>query len=247
MKMLIDIGNSRTKWAVTSGEKLLQQAFFNDQLADYIWPEEVVGEVDKIYLASVASKQYTRSLIKQLWQHFDVEIVQIDSSSKHPDFENGYQAQEQLGVDRWLGVIGARQLVNQGDLIVVDAGTAVNIEWLDLNNIYQGGVIVPGLKLMHQALVGNAAGIDSERDLPKTLVGKNTLECVSSGVVNGVVGAIERVVRELAQQIDRPVTVILAGGATQVLLPWLGELQSKYDCKIQAELVLHGLLSISER
>jgi len=57
-------------------------------------------------------------------------------------------AVEQLGVDRWLAVIGARSLVREGALVCVDIGTAATVDYLDIDNVFQGGVIIPGPKLM---------------------------------------------------------------------------------------------------
>ena len=143
-------------------------------------------------------------------------------------------------MDRWVAAIGARVVIPAGHVIIVDAGTAVTIDWLSDDNIYEGGVILPGLSLMHASLNSKTAGIKSIYTQADKIIGRTTEECVNSGVSYGLIGGVERVIEEMMLKIPEPATILLTGGSASILMA-----MSKLEMSLQENLVLLGVAKVS--
>lgn len=251
IRLLFDVGNTRVKWAWHDGQRLLDPDacaldVFN---ADAVF---AVRDIDEAWVASMDKTAVYQDLVKVFDQRFansSINLTTVDVTIKACGIENTYLNIDRLGVDRWLSVIGARSLIPHGDIIVVDAGTAINIECLDANNVYQGGAILPGFRLMHDSLVGRVPAIQSNVTETLPSIGKNTEQCVNFGVGYGVAGAVERVVEEMqafllaenGQQL-MPVRALLSGGNA-----WSLEKRMKLSVKTERidNLVLFGLLEVA--
>lgn len=251
MRLLFDVGNTRVKWAWHDGQRWLEPdacalEVFN---ADAVF---AIRDIDEVWVASMDKTGVYQALVSMFDQRFSsssTKLSTVDVSTKACGIENTYHNIDRLGVDRWLSVIGARSLIPHGDIIVVDAGTAINIECLDANNVYQGGAILPGFRLMHDSLVGRVAAIQSNVTETLPSIGKNTEQCLNFGVGYGVAGAVERVVDEmqnflLAQNGEQsaPVRALLTGGNA-----WSLEKRMVLSVKTERidNLVLFGLLEIA--
>lgn len=251
MRLLFDIGNTRIKWVLEQqGDLIASDSCNNDELESVDLPD--VTALDSVWVSCVGQRSVLQRLQTKVEKTYQCAIHQAQVAASACGIENAYHAQDKLGVDRWLAVIGARSMVAAGDLIVIDAGTAVNIEWLSANNIYQGGVILPGAEIMHRALVGRTAGIDSVRSTVESVVGKTTMECVNSGVNYGLAGAVERIVSEMQHVIvsetsagqppteGLPARVLVTGGDAPLLLA-----NTSLSTQPVANLVLHGLAQVA--
>ena len=156
---------------------------------------------------------------------------------------NNYADLERLGVDRWVAALGARSLVPHGALIVIDAGTAVTIDLVSTDNSFEGGAILPGFAIMHDALTGRTAGIESNRQPVTSAIGKNTRDCVNSGIQYGLIGAIERLVCEIAASVDgRAPRLLITGGDAQTIVA-----NSKLEVELQSDIMFHGLMLLSQK
>jgi type III pantothenate kinase len=121
---------------------------------------------------------------------------------------------ESVGADRALNVIAAHA-AQEGDLIVIDFGTATTFDVVDYSGAYKGGIIAPGINLSLDALVSAAAklpriAIAAPSD--ESVVGRTTETQMLIGVYWGYVAMIEGLVARLKAEIGRPVTVIATGG-----------------------------------
>ena len=246
--LLVDVGNSAVKSALVDDSDvitLLDSVVYpcpqgTDLKASLTLLWKDVLKVEQVFLANVGRDELADVVIavaKQLWGA-SVTLVKVTRSAC--DVRNRYSVIEQLGVDRWLAVIGARHSHVEQNIIVVDIGTAINVELLSANE-YQGGVILPGLSLMHDALVGRAYGISSLIDYPQQIIGKSTRQCVNSGVYFGLAGAIDRVIGEMQQVLSVRAKVILCGGGADVLVDLL-----KVDVEIDMNLIFRGLLEVAK-
>jgi len=168
----------------------------------------------------------------------------VSASAAACGVRNGYATPGQLGADRWASLVAARQrAVAAGPpvapMVVVNAGTAVTIDALAADGTFRGGVILPGLRLMLQALADNTAAL-------KTAPGRyqefptNTADALYSGAVQAVCGAIGETQRRMCAE-DAPVRCLLAGGAADVIAPHLGG-----DVEIVENLVLEGVLALAQ-
>lgn len=242
-KLLFDVGNSRIKWAYSAqGEFVTTGSLPARDISPSILKRKF-GEQsppNSIWISNVGSSE----VLDQLNQWFNSEMdltPTIVKVSKHScGIDNHYQSQDTLGVDRWLAAIGARSVVDQGHVIIVDAGTAVTIDWLSDSNQYEGGAIVPGVELMHDALTSRTAGVKSKFSWTQQILGGSTVECVNSGISFALVGAIERIVSQLTKQIAAPVSMILTGGNAEPVSQ-----RSDLAFIIENELVLLGVANVS--
>lgn len=243
MNLLFDIGNTRLKWAYYSDDGIHSSASLMAVDVDFLELKKVFNNLpqpDSIWVSNVGSEHILRLVVDSCCAVFELEPHVIKVSATCCGIDNNYQTQNTLGVDRWIAAIGARVVVAQGHVIVIDAGTAVTIDWLSTQNNFEGGVILPGFSLMHAALVHNTAGIQSEYFGTQKVIGRTTEECVNSGVAYGLIGAIERIVNEMQQSIGEPTTVILTGGSAATI-----EAMANLDMIVQHDLVLLGVAKAS--
>lgn len=147
-------------------------------------------------------------------------------------------------------IVGPDRLVNTvagfdrhgGDLIVVDFGTATTFDVVDQDGAYIGGVISPGVNLSLQALWSAAAALPHvDVSYPATVIGKNTVACMQSGVYWGYIGLVEGICRQIRLEHPRPMKVIGTGG-----LASLFQLGTEIFDAIEDDLTIHGLVLINE-
>lgn len=248
--LLVDIGNTRLKWSLREHRKVLSSGAINGNAiigqplsADFAAALRHLPPAGKVWISCVGQAtvlDWLLNLCREELAHGQINIAEVTEFSA--GIHNDYADPKRLGVDRWLAAIGARSHEPSGDLIVVDAGTAVTVDWLSAANVYQGGAILPGAALMHDVLVGQTVGIKSAYQPTKQIVGKNTSECVNSGVGYGLVGAIERVINEMQKYINQPTKVLLAGGAANSLVGFMAT-----PARVYPDLVLAGLQVLAEQ
>jgi len=145
---------------------------------------------------------------------------------------------EKVGVDRLLAALAAYRQV-KGACIVVDAGTAVTIDAVSADGVFQGGAIFPGLDLMARALADGTARLP-EVSMPTEApaVGKNTREAIAAGVLRGAAGAVAALIEGMRKTVGRRAPVLLTGGDAPRLVPYLPS-----DCRdVVPNLVLEGLV-----
>jgi type III pantothenate kinase len=245
MKLLIDVGNSRLKWALgesdqlTIGEPLESQpSTLAAKLARY-WRD--IPEPQAILVAHVGSGE-TGSILRQwLANRWPAPIRFVRSQRVAEGVVNGYSDPGRLGVDRWLALVAARQL-QPGPLCVVSAGTAITVDLLDRHGYHHGGLIAPGLGAMYSGLgVLESLGPVAERY--EGFFGRDTDAAVSSGVLHATTGLVESALRQarVLLQGEEPELFLTGGDATK--------LSAHLDAphRLVPHLVLQGLHLIAER
>uniref|UniRef100_A0A486XQF5 Type III pantothenate kinase n=1 Tax=Rheinheimera sp. BAL341 TaxID=1708203 RepID=A0A486XQF5_9GAMM len=225
MYLLLDIGNTREKAAlVKMGKVTALPQLAPDNLAKL--------PIKAVYFASVASQEKV-AIIKQLLGLDHLPWRQVYSDSQAYGVRNSYQQPQTLGVDRWLAMLGAQLLFPAADLLIVDAGTAVTIDWLNSAGQHEGGWIIPGLKLQQQAVVKNTAKVfNSEMFNGRLEPGTDTVTGLQNGCLAAVLGAIR-----LAWQQNTATKLILTGGDSKVLKAHLSDL----PMVVEPLLIFHGL------
>ncbi|NNC98677.1 MAG: type III pantothenate kinase [Gammaproteobacteria bacterium] len=243
MVLLFDIGNTRLKWALCNAGQIVESGVHDSaqicrqNLTD--WLAEL-PKPQSIWISCVGKDAQSEFLSAWLLTHFALQAVVVGVTDSACGIRNGYLDHERLGVDRWLAAIGARTLVSSGDVIVVDAGTAITIDWLSRDNVYEGGVILPGANLVHDVLEGQTAGIAASQADTDNIIGKTTGECVNSGIIYGLAGAVERIVNEMQKTIQQPASIVLTGGGADML--WS---KVNLPAVVEQNLVFIGLLEIA--
>jgi type III pantothenate kinase len=149
-----------------------------------------------------------------------------------------------VGADRVLNAIAAHELY-EGDLIVVDFGTAATFDVVDYGGAYKGGIIAPGINLSLDALVSAAAKLPRiaiEAPEGKSVIGRTTEEQMHIGIYWGYVAMIEGLVARLKAEIGRPVKVVATGG----LATLFAEHTDLFDA-IEGDLTIQGLAMLYGR
>ncbi|MCW2391214.1 type III pantothenate kinase [Sphingobium sp. B1D7B] len=150
-----------------------------------------------------------------------------------------------LGADRALNAVAAHDAY-EGDLIVIDFGTATTFDYIDYTGAYKGGIIAPGINLSLDALVNNAAklpriAIESPRN-NDSVIGRTTEDQMLIGVFWGYVAMMEGLVMRMRKEIGRPATVLATGG-----LAILFDQKTDLFDAIVPDLTLTGLALLYER
>jgi type III pantothenate kinase len=228
MDLLIDIGNSRLKWATHDQSGVDRKWYFAEPIVhagDYhaciatLWGD--LPQPERVALCSVAASEAACSVIDRVESLWGLGVQQLANADSTYDIISNYAFGE-LGVDRWLAVIGARNLL-EGDLLIADFGSAVNIEFLASDNRYLGGMILPGRSLMHHSLVGGTAMEVTELAPFNGQLGESTQAAISSGVLSALTGALDKAMQFAEKQHKREWRVIITGGDASMLAPYLSD------------------------
>ncbi len=215
-RLLLDAGNTRLKWARVEGGQWHEQGSLDYSDLSALAP--LLERGDACFIASVARAQHENQ-IDRLLAPFAITPKWLQADARFLDLQNTYDNPQQLGVDRWMGLIGARRRTHAATL-VVSVGTAMTVDALSAEGVFLGGLIVPGLALMQQALrqgtarVADVAGV--WQAFPRT-----TADAAQSGIVAALCGAIEQQYARLAAMAGATPHCILTGGDAETLLPHL--------------------------
>jgi len=230
MVVLLDAGNTNIKLAYVDelGEivQLTTAEFY-----------QLIDSVDKLVYGSVNDSLELQSILTACNEN----NVVLHKVSVSPNFKNlvcGYQIVENLGVDRWLALIAARDTYSENILIVVDAGTAITID-VCINDQHKGGWIAPGLSLMQSSIIDKAPGVFSNNSITSETFGTDTPSALFHGSLFALVAMIEKAVQfasKLAPQGKSSLNIILTGGDAQIL-----EKHLSLKCDVNGELVFIGL------
>lgn len=128
-------------------------------------------------------------------------------------------------------------------LVVIDMGTATTVSVLNDKKQYIGGMILPGVGLSLDALTSRASqlgGISIEA--PKHMIGKNTIECMKSGVIYSNAAALDGIVERIEEELGKEATVVATGGLAKKIIPYC-----KKKITLDEELLLKGLMIIYEK
>ncbi|MFV0386190.1 type III pantothenate kinase [Paracoccus sp. (in: a-proteobacteria)] len=146
-----------------------------------------------------------------------------------------------VGPDRLANAVGAFDR-HGGNTVVVDFGTATNMDVVDQDGAYAGGVIAPGVNLSLEALHMAAAALPHvDVTMPEKVIGTNTVACIQSGIYWGYISLIEGIIRRMQNERDAPMKVVATGG----LAPLFDQGFDLFDA-IDDDLTVHGLRLIHD-
>ncbi len=240
--LLLDLGNTRWKLAhagagqvanVVDGDYTDVRGF-RDRLTAY------AGQADAVWLASVQDAATTERMVRSIVEVLAMSVHRIHSTDPMPNLVSGYTKPEQLGIDRLLGMVAARA-VSENALCVVDAGTAVTIDFVAADGRHLGGFILPGSRLFRDCLLGNTSIPRDPVIDEHAILGRDTPTAVALGARYAVAGIIERFTRgDGALFGGQVVDLIVGGGDIERYLPALPLDYTQLD-----HLVLRGLAVVA--
>lgn len=245
--LLVDIGNSRVKWARVTGGVLGEQVaaeparWAADDWRVALFPPDA-GPVERTVVASVAGGASLAALDSATRAATDRGIERITTQAAAAGVVNGYADPSLLGVDRWLAIVGAYRRVRDA-CVVVDVGTAATFDLVDAQGRHRGGYIVPGPGLMVASLLQGTSDLATFRATSPPGSGAafadNTRDAIETGCRVALAAWIERCVHDAAPLVGRAPRLLLTGGALPEVQPWLTS-----PGEAVADLVLRGLLEV---
>ena len=242
--LLMDIGNTRLKWAVLDGRTVGKtKSVTLERLRESGLPAiagRLPRRVARVFACNVAGSSFATRISGLIGLHCGVDVQFAKVERQAHGVTNSYRQVHRLGVDRWVAMIGARAEFKSA-LCIVDAGTAVTIDVLDRAGRHLGGQIIPGLHLMADSLIAETRDIKSAGrvspagDAAVAGLGTSTGTAIRNGAMNAICGAIERAVRKLRSAGYRPKLILTGGDAARILKELEGRALHRPD------LVLQGL------
>ena len=231
MHILIDIGNSTVVVAIADNDGTMKHtwrfktrkeetaSYFRYELKQGLFKYGVqLSEIKSVTISSVVPEvdddisQAVTDLTGVTPHFFSVDDV---LKQMHIDVESP----SQLGKDRLADALGAVSCYG-APAIIIDFGTATTIGVVDESKTFQGGLIIPGVKTSLTALSQRASQLPSIHiEKPKHLVGRNTLECMQSGILYGTSAMIDGLIEKLLPQFSVEPYLIATGGMAKDIVP----------------------------
>ena len=246
MKLLLDIGNTAVKWAMTEAGTFTAQGYFVhrdaefERLAQQAW--SALAAPERVVAVNVAGDEVATALGAYVTRAWDCPIEFVEARAADHGVINAYPVPGDLGADRWVAMIAAHHQV-EGDACVFDCGTAITVDLVTASGEHRGGLILPGIDMLVEALQANTAGIQLPDMAGMTgLLGRGTREGVTGGAERLLAAALDRIAADIQADSDAAVSFISTGGDAERLLSHM-----KTTLQYEPQLVLQGLTIMSDR
>jgi type III pantothenate kinase len=206
-RLVLDIGNSRTKLGLFSAGRLVRHALIAN--GDLSGIRELLGATspERVVIGSVAHED--PDLMKALDHMGAVQVITGESPSH---LNNLYATPATLGADRWANAVGASLLFPGRPVLAISLGTCVIYDLVDGHDTYRGGIISPGFRMRARAMgefTAQLPMVEPEEDPSR--IGLSTLTCLSAGVHHGLRAELLTTIAEIRQQ-HPGLAVVLTGG-----------------------------------
>ncbi len=243
--LLVDIGNSRVKWAWLDGERLGKA-----RAADYSgwrardFARRVIGaqrNIQSILVASVAAEAVTDALAAAARLAGAPAPRRLATQRRACGVTVGYIEPWRLGVDRLLAMIAAHRRFAGQPVCAVAVGTALTVDLVGANGRHWGGSIIPAPPLMVASLLEGTNGIRRRAQggaagRGRALFGRSTRAAVEQGARYAAAAAVDRAISEATHVVGREPRLVLTGGGAPGLRPLI-----RTDSVLVPDLVLEGL------
>ena len=128
-------------------------------------------------------------------------------------------------------------------LIIIDMGTATTVSVVDKESRYQGGLILPGVKISQDTLTGRTSQLPRiSLEAPAHVIGKNTIDCMKSGAIFGNAAMLDGLIDRIEEEIGEKATVVATGGLAECIIP-----NCRREVHYDPDLLLKGLMIIYEK
>ena len=252
MLLAIDVGNTHTVAGAYEGDRMVRGwrvATEKQQTADelrarlaglFFADKFDEAQIDGVALCSVVPS-LTRAWVKAMRDMLGVETLVCNAETAGDLFKATYPRPHEIGADRVVDAIAAREMYG-APVVVLDFGTATNIEVIDSEGRFVGGIIAPGVETSAAALFSRAAKLSSiALEAPPRAIGLSTDEAVQSGIVLGEADRVDGLVRRVFAQTGEKATVVATGGLASLIAEHSSEITL-----VNPDLTLEGLRIIYE-
>jgi len=252
MLLAVDVGNTQTHFGAYEGERLLEHwrfATVRSSTADELGAAlsnllELRGYGFADISASIVSS--TVPQLEPEWLAMARRYLGHEMLAVGPGTRTGmairYDNPREIGADRLVNAVALRERFD-GLAVCVDFGTATTFDVVSEHAEYLGGALMTGIEISLEALSERGARLPKiELAPPKSVIGKNTIDAIRSGVVYGYAGAIDAILRRLYAELGERAQVVATGGLAGLVVPYSEEID-----EIDDELTLTGLRLLHER
>lgn len=252
MLLAVDVGNTQTHFGAFRGQELVEHwrfATVRQSTADQLGAAlrnllSLRGLSFEDLGASIVSSTVPR--LEPEWTGMAARYLGHEMHAVGPGTKTGmairYDNPREIGADRLVNAVALRERFG-GPAVCVDFGTATTFDVVSAEGDYVGGSLMTGIEISLEALSERGARLP-KIDLapPKSVIGKNTIDAIRSGVVFGYAGAIDAILRRLYDELGQRARVIATGGLSALVVPFTEEIEEVDDL-----LTLTGLRLLHER
>ncbi len=215
MNLLLDIGNTNIKWRICDQTQRIADGCLpvvesaDENLMAAIQPH--VRELHSVAVAPTGADRYAQAILSRLEKAQALRVKTASTQKSAYGIDVVYDDASRLGVDRWLAMIAASRLVDS-NVIVIDAGTAVTVDFLRADGAHLGGWIAPGIALQRGVLLNRTDKVLWKEAAHASLIGTSTESSVQSGCTQSVVGLIDRAAIVATDLFDSSPSLFVTGG-----------------------------------
>lgn len=229
MILTVDIGNSNIVLGGVEGDEICFEARLRTDATktsdEYCIDLKMILDVYGLNSANIEGS-IIASVVPQVLNSMQTAIKKLTGKASlvvGPGLKTGLniaiENPGQTGADLVVGAVAALR-EHKAPLIVVDMGTATTIMVLDKNGAFVGGSIMPGVKISMDALTERTALLPGlQLDQPKKAIGRNTIDCMRSGIMMGNACMLDGMIERMEEELGYKTTVVATGGIAKFVIP----------------------------
>lgn len=240
MKLLLDLGNTRLKWALAQPSSSIWLArgavgWHEDLAAVLVSAWTALPRPPAVIAASVVDAAREAQVSAVVAGLFGGELSWLRTPASACGVRNAYAQPQRLGVDRFLTMVAA-YANGQAPCVLAGVGTALTLDALAADGRHLGGLIAPGPQLMQQSLLEATVQVRPERSGDILELADNTADAVASGCWQAAAALVERFSTRMASRLGGVPVLLLDGGDAARLAPMLA-----LPAQLSGDAVLRGL------
>lgn len=249
MILVVDIGNSNVVIGGVEGEKILFEARVRTEATktsdEYCIDLKSILDIYNVDKAAIEGS-IIASVVPQVLNTFQTALMKLTGKKSlvvGPGLKTGLNIAidnpSQTGADLVVGCVAALR-EHKPPMIVIDMGTATTMVVLDKDGALIGGSISPGVKISMDALTGGTALLPGlQLDQPKRAIGRNTTDCMRSGIMMGAACMLDGMIERMQEELGYQTKVIVTGGIAKFVVPMCRR-EMTYD----KDLLVKGLAAL---
>jgi len=249
MQLLVDIGNSRVKWALSSNAVLSSHQSVDHQswlqcLQNNSWisASDSQPPITTIFYCCVGNEELVQQL-EDFSSRKNINTTRLETQTQWQQLKNSYIDHTQMGVDRWLAMMAAWNHCHS-PCLVIDCGTAITVDAIVADGSHQGGHIIAGLTLQITKLLDQTAKINAQLTLKNlnSQFATNTTDAVNFGTLQLILDYLDNSWNRFKSS-NANAELFFSGGDGELLCELLD-----YRNNFRQNLVLEGImLAVSDR
>ena len=224
MQLAIDIGNTNTVLGVFEGERMVHSWRVKTDTRGTA--DELMltfrGLLDGVPVTGIALCSTVPAVLREMRTMLGRYYDRLPTVIVEPGVRTGVPLlidnPKEVGADRVVNTLAAHHLYG-GPVVIVDFGTSTNLDVVSAKGEFLGGALAPGIEISVEALAARAAQLRKvELVAPRSVIGKNTVECLQSGILYGFAGQVDGLVRRIVAELGGTATVVATGGLAGLVI-----------------------------